>query len=271
MPTSLESTTTDPLENIVKSEEAKPVLVDLPDIKESSTTIKPEVVTDNAVVEDNPKNDLETPRNVDVLNAEAVLKIEEDLKLQSKKEEDHKFKDSPKDVTAEEIHKQSESWKDFEDDFSLLEDRMPDLTDEEYGQINKDGAMPWNFLKSLDVKRDVDEIKPRPLQALTPIYITVPIVINTHSTLPITLTIGGQKVPLKLPTETKPIALAGENLKTPTSNTIVTPTSIFNKLMDYSEPPLRQTNRHRSNFRKKIYARNNNHQVEEFEYKNEEI
>lgn len=68
-------------------------------------------------------------------------------------DEDKKFKDSPQDI--EEIRRQSEVWKGFEDDFSLLEDRMPDLTDEEYGEINKEGAIPFNFLKRFDGKKTV--------------------------------------------------------------------------------------------------------------------
>lgn len=82
---------------------------------------------------------------------------------------------------------------------------------------------------------------------------------------------GGQEIPLKLPSTPKEPVHIPDNIKTPSTNTMATPTSIFNKLMDYNEPPPRQTNRHRSNNRKKIYARNSNHEVEEFELKNDQI
>ncbi|XP_065370903.1 uncharacterized protein LOC135963052 [Calliphora vicina] len=270
MPINSESAKTDVPKNITDSNGTKTEteLIVTPENKENST-----LESEAADISSKPDNTTNQPENID--NIESARNVDDLKSFQNNeaiKEEDNKFKDSPQDVAPHEIHRQSEVWKDFTDDFALLEDRMPDLTDEEFDQINGDGAMPWNFLKSLDVKRNIDEIKPRPVQAYTPIYITVPIVINTHSSLPISVTIGGQKIPLKLPSETKqqPSVLASDKVKASAGSPIVTPTSIFNKLMDYSEPPIRQTNRHRSNFRKKIYARNNEHQVEEFEYKSEE-
>lgn len=82
------------------------------------------------------------------------------------------------------------------------------------------------------------------------------------------MAIGGQKIPLNIPSDTKTSTSNADNVKTPATGLVVTPTSIFNKLMDYNEPPPRQTNQHRSNSRKNIYARKKNNQVEEFEYEN---
>ena len=112
-------------------------------------------------------------------------------------------------------------------------------------------------------------MKLKPKETATPIYITVPIVINTHSSLPITLSIGGQNVPLTTGIQMSEAALLPvANVKQNTVNGLTMPTSIFNKVMDYGKINVtrRPTNRHRSNIRKKIYARHNNHEVQEFEY-----
>lgn len=98
------------------------------------------------------------------------------------------------------------------------------------------------------------------MEPVAPIYITVPIVINTHSSLPLTLSIGGQNVPLNAGLQ------APAYVKQHSEDSVVKPTSVFNKIMDYTAVTRRPTNRHRSNFRKKIYARHNNHEVEAFEY-----
>ncbi|KAM7357415.1 uncharacterized protein ACRADG_002774 [Cochliomyia hominivorax] len=184
---------------------------------------------------------------------------------------DNKEEDPPNDTALEEIQKQEELLKDFEDDFSLLADHMPDLTKEDYDELKKDGAMPWNFLKSLDAtdeKKKTPDSKPQTLKSLTPIFITVPIVINSNSNLPISLTVGGEEIPLKLAgsaLSTKDSLLMPNNMKTSSNGGMATPTSVFNKLMDYNDPPPRQTNRHRSNNRKKIFAHGNKQQVEELE------
>ncbi|TMW49595.1 hypothetical protein DOY81_005338 [Sarcophaga bullata] len=164
----------------------------------------------------------------------------------------------------------AEKWKDFETNFNLLEERLPDLTAEEMHEISKEDAIPLNFLKSFDAESElVQAEKPKPKENTAPIYITVPIVINTHSNLPIMLSIGGQNVPLNGGVEVTDAAiLVPANVKQSTVSSLARPTSVFNKVMDYGKITVtrRPTNRHRSNIRKRIYARHHNHEVQEFEY-----
>ncbi|XP_075159409.1 uncharacterized protein LOC142232652 [Haematobia irritans] len=167
-------------------------------------------------------------------------------------------------VTTEEAstEKPSDPWHDFDDKFSLLEHRYPDLTKEEFQEIHKEDSIPWNFLKGLAITQDKEkEIIPlvKPLSSIsaeaipeTPVYITIPIVINSHSMLPISLSIGGAEVPLSMGLKDKDH---------------VSPMDQLNKQLTYTSPPLRTTNRHRNNMRTKIYARNKRHQV--FEFKRE--
>ena len=49
----------------------------------------------------------------------------------------------------------SENWRDFENDFNLLEERLPDLTAEEIHEISKEDAIPLNFLKQFDAENEV--------------------------------------------------------------------------------------------------------------------
>lgn len=111
------------------------------------------------------------------------------------------------------------------------------------------------YLIQLQIKGDkikLDELlkeKPRAeAKPVTPVYITIPIVINSHSTLPISLSVGGQTIPLDA------VNKVAQMVTAPPA-----------KPLEYSTPPPRETNRHRSNIRSKIYARNNQHKVFAFE------
>ena len=87
--------------------------------------------------------------------------------------------------------------------------------------------------------------------------------------MPITLSIGGQNVPLSTGIQaSEATLLAPAYVKQNPAGSQVMPTSVFNKIMDYGKIAVtrRPTNRHRSNIRKKIYARHNKHEVQQFEY-----
>lgn len=83
----------------------------------------------------------------------------------------------------------------------------------------------------------------------TPIYITIPIYINTAGKVPISLTIGEQELPLHQQQQR-----LSTNHKTRNHQT-KSPNSYFNRLLQPIEPPKRRTtNRHRSQSRSKIQA-----------------
>lgn len=74
---------------------------------------------------------------------------------------------------------------------------------------------------------------------ITRIYINIPIVINSDQTLPISVTVGGQHITIN-------------------ETGVATDSSLTIKLKDYQKAPNRETNRHRSNLNKEIYAQNQN-------------
>lgn len=76
----------------------------------------------------------------------------------------------------------------------------------------------------------------------TPIYITIPIYINTGGKIPISLTIGEQELPLHKSHKTR-------------NHQTKSPNSYFNRLLQPIESSKRRpSNRHRSQSRSKIQA-----------------
>ncbi|KAH8408072.1 hypothetical protein KR222_008821, partial [Zaprionus bogoriensis] len=129
-------------------------------------------------------------------------------------------------------------------DYSFQNDRLPLLSEDEFNNLSDD-ANPLHFLKQLPepISPPAAETKPDSVPAGSPIYITIPIYINTSGKIPISLTIGEQEVRLNSSHKTK---------NYPTK----APNSYFNRLLEPLEPPKRRTtNRHRSNpSRSKIQA-----------------
>ncbi|XP_034101971.2 uncharacterized protein LOC117566539, partial [Drosophila albomicans] len=142
-----------------------------------------------------------------------------------------------------------------EPDFSFQNERLPLLSDDEVNSLTDD-ANPLYFLKQMPEEpktQSVQETKPDPVSAPapipvsgSPIYITIPIYINTAGKMPLTLTIGDQEVSLAHQQR-----LNQGNRRASTK----VPNSHFNRLLEMVEPPKRRTtNRHRSPSRSKIQA-----------------
>ncbi|EDV97942.1 uncharacterized protein LOC6558775 [Drosophila grimshawi] len=137
-------------------------------------------------------------------------------------------------------------------DYNFLTDRLPHLTDDEFNSLSHD-ANPLHFLKQLadENKANADPDKtltePESTQAQennsesvagAPIYITIPIYINTSGTLPLSLTIGEQDLQLQ---QVKNSSTQKNQQSTEPLNTY------FNRLLAQIDPPRRRiTNRHRS-------------------------
>lgn len=156
------------LEAVTNIEENSTTNVPVVEPTKNLPQIQPEVTInpqENAIEVEVPeitKEIVTTDKNQDSESVKESLRSVDDLKSLTEegkksedKEEDSKFKDTPSEESLEELQKQSELWKDFADDFSLLADRMPDLTEEDYDELKKEGAMPFNFLKSLDSGKKV--------------------------------------------------------------------------------------------------------------------
>lgn len=65
----------------------------------------------------------------------------------NKKETDKVKKDMENKKNVEDTENQSGSWNDENDSFWSLQHRYPDLTHEEFHEINHEDAIPLNFLK----------------------------------------------------------------------------------------------------------------------------
>ncbi|XP_017080035.2 ataxin-2 homolog [Drosophila eugracilis] len=160
-----------------------------------------------------------------------------------------------------------------EDDYNFHNDRLPELTEDEYNNLSED-ANPLHFLKHQPLDLESDETKPpqsekeeqepqaekqespsktqpespvaAPQLPSSPIYITIPIYISTGGKLPVTLTIGDQEVSLKKASG------SGSSRKNPSTKA---PNSHFNRLLQQIESPKRRTtNRHRSQLKSHIHA-----------------
>ncbi|KAM8708184.1 hypothetical protein ACLKA7_015195 [Drosophila subpalustris] len=130
-------------------------------------------------------------------------------------------------------------------DYSFQNDRLPLLSDDEFNNLTDD-ANPLHFLKQLAEATEPQETKPDSVPG-SPIYITIPIYINTSGKIPLSLTIGEQE--LTLPHQQR---LNYGNKK---KDSTKVPNSHFNRLLEMIEPPRRRTtNRHRSPIRSKIHA-----------------
>uniref|UniRef100_A0A1I8Q8L6 Uncharacterized protein n=1 Tax=Stomoxys calcitrans TaxID=35570 RepID=A0A1I8Q8L6_STOCA len=159
-----------------------------------------------------------------------------------------------KEIKQDNDGKPHDPWHDFDDKFLLFEHRYPELTKEDFQEINREDAMPLNFLKGFTMANEKEfELFPLLKQSSsqhiaitpdtipeTPIYITIPIVINSHSNLPISLSIGGTEVPLSLSPKEKDSVASIDKMDKP---------------LAYISPPQRPINRHRNNFKARIYAR----------------
>lgn len=63
-------------------------------------------------------------------------------------------------IKFEGMNQPEESWTASDDiKYLFLEERLPDLTDEEFGEINKEDAIPINFLKRYDTTKRIVSIK----------------------------------------------------------------------------------------------------------------
>ncbi|KAH8372442.1 hypothetical protein KR093_011611, partial [Drosophila rubida] len=137
-------------------------------------------------------------------------------------------------------------------DYSFQKERLPLLSDDDYNNLTDD-ANPLYFLKQTPEEpkpQPVPESKPDTVPvavpvAGSPIYITIPIYINTAGKLPLRLTIGDQEVGLQQ-------RLNPGNRRASTK----VPNSHFNRLLEIEPPKRRTTNRHRSPSRSKIQALN---------------
>ncbi|XP_022216905.2 uncharacterized protein LOC111070560 [Drosophila obscura] len=141
-----------------------------------------------------------------------------------------------------------------EDDNNFSNDRLPQLTDDEYSSLGED-ANPLHFLKQQPPQQQ-QQPKPEPVvmapqSSASSIYITIPIYINTAGKVPLTLTIGDQQMSLNPQRKAAPVAAA--NKKSPHTKA---PNSHFNRLLQQIEtsPKRRTTNRHRSQLKSNIYA-----------------
>ncbi|XP_032290862.1 uncharacterized protein [Drosophila virilis] len=131
-------------------------------------------------------------------------------------------------------------------EYNFKNDRLPALTEDEFNSLSHD-ANPQHFLKQL-AEPPVDTTEPQNTKsdpiAGTPIYITIPIYINTSGKMPISLTIGDQELPLERRSSAQK-----------KNHSTKSPNSYFNRLLEKIEPPKRRTtNRHRSQSRSKIQA-----------------
>ncbi|XP_030570105.1 uncharacterized protein LOC115769438 [Drosophila novamexicana] len=152
-------------------------------------------------------------------------------------------------------------------EYNFKNDRLPALTEDEFNSLSHD-ANPLHFLKQLTeppadtTEPQVDPTKPPPDPTKsqtestqpqntkadpipgTPIYITIPIYINTSGKMPISLTIGDKELPLQRRSSAEK-----------KNHSTKSPNSYFNRLLEKIEPPKRRTtNRHRSQSRSKIQA-----------------
>lgn len=116
-------------------------------LENESATQDTDAITENAAeVETSTELALESSRNVENLDhTDDFVKISnkdfhEDIK--QNKQEDKEF----------------DKWNNFENDFNLLEQRLPDLTSEEMHEISKEDSIPWNFLKRFDMKSEVSRL-----------------------------------------------------------------------------------------------------------------
>ncbi|TDG44000.1 hypothetical protein AWZ03_009549 [Drosophila navojoa] len=152
-------------------------------------------------------------------------------------------------------------------DSNFHSNRLPALTEDETNGLSHD-ANPLHFLKQLagpetetsaaqvELSRPHEEPSKPQLGtnkaqstkseslAGSPIYITIPIYINTSGQRPLSLLIGDQELPLQRRT--------ADHKKISSTKS---PNSYFNRLLEQVEPPKkRTTNRHRSQSRSKIQA-----------------
>ncbi|EDW19002.2 uncharacterized protein Dmoj_GI11775 [Drosophila mojavensis] len=153
-------------------------------------------------------------------------------------------------------------------DSNFHNNRLPALSEDETNGLSHD-ANPLHFLKQLtgpetetsaaqvestkpqeepsepqlETLKEQQSSKPESL-AGAPIYITIPIYINTSGQRPLSLLIGDQELQLQR-------RMAGHKRMSSTKS----PNSHFNRLLEQVEPPKkRTTNRHRSQSRSKIQA-----------------
>ncbi|KAH8306936.1 hypothetical protein KR044_001445, partial [Drosophila immigrans] len=136
-----------------------------------------------------------------------------------------------------------------EPDYSFQNQRLPLLSDDDFNSLTDD-ANPLYFLKQMPEEpkpQPVREPKPDPVSVPgSPIYITIPIYINTAGKMPLRLTIGDQDVSLA---HQQRLNAANRMASTKVPN------SHFNRLLEMIEPPKRRTtNRHRSPSKSKIQA-----------------
>ncbi|XP_034481403.1 uncharacterized protein LOC117787067 [Drosophila innubila] len=131
-----------------------------------------------------------------------------------------------------------------EPDYSFQNDRLPLLSDDEFNNLTDD-ANPLYFLKQL-TEPTKPQTKPDSVPG-SPIYITIPIYINTAGKIPLSLTIGDQEMTLEHQQRLNSANKRKDSTKIPNSH--------FNRLLEINEPSKRRTtNRHRSPIRSKIQA-----------------